>query len=74
MAIRDLQQQYGPIQEVILQTFVRSQRSHMRNWHEPSRGEMLRTIASLDVRLPEEYSGSAKPFRSDYETLQTQDQ
>ena len=45
LAIRDLHERYGHIQEVIVQNFRVKPTIPMSNWTEPSRGEMLRTIA-----------------------------
>ena len=43
--IRELQQRYGHIQEVIIQNFRVKRAIPMHDWPEPSRGDMLRTIA-----------------------------
>jgi len=45
LAIRELHQRYGHIQEVIVQNFRVKPSIPMRNWREPSRDEMLRTVA-----------------------------
>jgi FO synthase len=44
-AIRDLHRRYGHIQEVIVQNFRVKPVIPMASWPEPSRGEMLRTVA-----------------------------
>lgn len=44
-AIRDLQDRYGHIQEVIVQNFRRKPDIRMRDWPEPTMLDMLRTIA-----------------------------
>jgi len=53
IAIRDLHQRYGHIQEVIVQNFRVKATIPMANWPEPSRGEMLRTVAVARLLLPE---------------------
>ena len=45
IAIRDLHEKYGHIQEVIVQNFRSKPAIPMASWPEPSRGEMLRTLA-----------------------------
>ncbi len=45
LAIRDLGRRYGHIQEVIVQNFRVKPAIPMASWPEPSRGEMLRTVA-----------------------------
>ena len=52
LAIRDLQQRYGHIQEVIVQNFRVKPTIPMADWPEPSRGEMLRTVAVARLILP----------------------
>jgi FO synthase len=52
LAIRDLHQRYGHIQEVIIQNFRVKPEIPMRNWPEPTRGEMLRTIAVARLIMP----------------------
>ncbi len=70
LAIRDLYQRYGHIQEVIIQNFRVKPEIPMRNWPEPSRGEMLRTIAVARLLMPE-VNIQAPPNLSDpdYENL-----
>jgi 7,8-didemethyl-8-hydroxy-5-deazariboflavin synthase CofG subunit len=53
LAIRDLHQRYGHIQEVIIQNFRVKSEIPMCNWPEPTQGEMLRTIAVARLLLPE---------------------
>jgi FO synthase len=53
LAIRDLQQRYGHIQEVIVQNFRVKPTIPMAHWPEPSRGEMLRTVAVARLILPD---------------------
>lgn len=45
MAIRDLHEKYGHIQEVIVQNFRAKTGTPMAHWPEPDRNEMLRTLA-----------------------------
>lgn len=52
LAIRELHRRYGHIQEVIIQNFRVKPHIPMRNWPEPSRGEMLRTIAVARLLMP----------------------
>jgi FO synthase len=52
LAIRDLHEQYGHIQEVIVQNFRVKPTVPMAHWPEPSQGEMLRTVAVARLLLP----------------------
>jgi 7,8-didemethyl-8-hydroxy-5-deazariboflavin synthase CofG subunit len=52
IAIRDLQEKYGHIQEVIVQNFRAKSGTPMAHWPEPDRGEMLRTLAVARLLLP----------------------
>ncbi len=52
LAVRDLHDRYGHIQEVIVQNFRAKPAIPMAHWPEPSRGEMLRTIAVARLLLP----------------------
>jgi FO synthase len=52
LAIRDLNDRYGHIQEVIVQNFRVKPAIPMAHWPEPSRGEMLRTVAVARLLLP----------------------
>ncbi len=45
IAIRELHQRYGHVQEVIVQNFRVKPQIPMAQWPEPSRGEMLRAVA-----------------------------
>jgi FO synthase len=53
LAIRDLHARYGHIQEVIVQNFRVKQSIPMHDWPEPSRGDMLRTLAVARLLMPE---------------------
>jgi len=52
-AIRELHRGYGHIQEVIVQNFRTKPDIPMRDWPEPTRGEMLRTVAVARLLMPE---------------------
>jgi 7,8-didemethyl-8-hydroxy-5-deazariboflavin synthase CofG subunit len=52
LAIRDLQERYGHIQEVIVQNFRAKANIPMANAPEPTQGEMLRTAAVARLLLP----------------------
>ncbi len=52
LAIRDLHERYGHIQEVIVQNFRAKPAIPMANSPEPTRGEMLRTVAVARLLLP----------------------
>ena len=52
LAIRDLHQRYGHIQEVIVQNFRAKPAIPMAQWPEPTRGEMLRAVAVARLLLP----------------------
>jgi FO synthase len=52
LAIRDLHERYGHIQEVIVQNFRVKPTIPMAHWPEPSHGDMLRTIAVARLLLP----------------------
>jgi 7,8-didemethyl-8-hydroxy-5-deazariboflavin synthase CofG subunit len=53
LAIRDLHQRYGHIQEVIVQNFRVKPTIPMAQWPEPSRADMLRAVAVARLLLPE---------------------
>jgi 7,8-didemethyl-8-hydroxy-5-deazariboflavin synthase CofG subunit len=53
IAIRDLHETYGHIQEVIVQNFRAKTGTPMAHWPEPDRGEMLRTLAVARLLMPE---------------------
>jgi len=52
LAIRDLHDRYGHIQEVIVQNFRVKPTIPMAHWPEPSPGDMLRTVAVARLLLP----------------------
>ena len=53
LRIRELATRYGHIQEVIIQNFRVKAEIPMRHYPEPTRGEMLRTIAVARLLMPE---------------------
>jgi FO synthase len=53
LAIRELHRRYGHIQEVIVQNFRAKPEIPMRDWPEPTRGEILRTIAVARLLMPD---------------------
>jgi 7,8-didemethyl-8-hydroxy-5-deazariboflavin synthase CofG subunit len=52
LAIRELHERYGHIQEVIVQNFRVKPAIPMAHWPEPARGEMLRAVAVARLLLP----------------------
>jgi len=70
LAIRELHDRYRHIQEVIVQNFRAKPGIPMRNWPEPTRGEMLRTVAVARLLMPK-VNIQAPPNLSapDYEDL-----
>src|SRR6202521_5545555 len=52
IAIRDLHDKYGHIQEVIVQNFRAKRGTPMSHWPEPDREEMLRTLAVARLLMP----------------------
>ena len=52
LAIRELNARYGHIQEVIIQNFRAKRGIPMSAWPEPTRGDLLRTIAVARVLMP----------------------
>jgi FO synthase len=64
LAIRDLHERFGHIQEVIVQNFRIKPVIRMANWPEPNRGDMLRVIAvarlllvNVNIQAPPNLSG-----------------
>jgi len=53
LAIRELHRRYGRIQEVIIQNFRVKPNIPMHDWPEPTKGEMLRTIAVARLLMPD---------------------
>ena len=53
IAIRNLHEKYGHIQEVIVQNFRAKSGTPMAGWPEPSRDEMLRTVAVARLLMPD---------------------
>src|ERR1700740_3105239 len=52
LAIREMHERYGHIQEVIVQNFRAKPGILMQNWPEPSLGDMLRTVAVARLLMP----------------------
>ncbi|HEX6804304.1 MAG TPA: 7,8-didemethyl-8-hydroxy-5-deazariboflavin synthase CofG [Terriglobales bacterium] len=52
LAIRELHERHRHIQEIIIQNFRVKPAIPMRDWPEPSRGEMLRVIAVARLLMP----------------------
>jgi 7,8-didemethyl-8-hydroxy-5-deazariboflavin synthase CofG subunit len=52
IAIRELQENYGHIQEVIIQNFRAKPATPMAAWPEPGRNDMLRTLAVARLLMP----------------------
>jgi 7,8-didemethyl-8-hydroxy-5-deazariboflavin synthase CofG subunit len=52
LAIRELHERYGHIQEVIVQNFRAKPAIPMADWPEPTRGEMLRAVAVARLLMP----------------------
>lgn len=52
LAIREMHEHYGHIQEVIVQNFRVKSTIPMAHWPEPSQSEMLRTVAVARLLLP----------------------
>jgi FO synthase len=52
IAIRDLHERHGHIQEVIVQNFRAKSGTPMAHWPEPDSGEMLRTLAVARLLMP----------------------
>jgi 7,8-didemethyl-8-hydroxy-5-deazariboflavin synthase CofG subunit len=52
LALRDINDRYGHIQEVIVQNFRVKPAIPMARWPEPSHGEMLRAVAVARLLLP----------------------
>jgi 7,8-didemethyl-8-hydroxy-5-deazariboflavin synthase CofG subunit len=53
LAIRDLHRRHGHIQEVIIQNFRAKPEIPMRDWPEPTQGDMLRTVAVARLLMPD---------------------
>ena len=53
LAIREMHGRYGHIQEVIIQNFRVKPDIPMRDWPEPTRGEMLRAVAVARLLMPD---------------------
>jgi len=79
LAIRRLHEQYGHVQEVIIQNFRAKARIPMAAWPEPDLGDMLRTLAvarlilgAMNIQAPPNLAPHPAQIRSAPEPLQTQ--
>jgi len=61
LAIRDMHERYGHIQEVIIQNFQAKRGIAMSDHPEPDLDDMLRTLAAARLILPEDISLQAPP-------------
>jgi len=52
LVIRELHEQYGHVQEVIVQNFRVKPGIPMQHWQEPALGDMLRTVAVARLLMP----------------------
>jgi FO synthase len=70
LAIGELHQRYGHIQEVIVQNFRAKPEIPMRDWPEPTQDDMMRTVAVARLLLPGMNIQAPPNLASpDYETL-----
>jgi FO synthase len=65
LAIRDIHEEYGHIQECIVQNFRAKPGTRMAGWPEPSENEMLATIALARMLLPSDVTIQAPPNLAD---------
>ena len=68
LAIRDVHERYGHIQECIVQNFRAKPGTRMAGWPEPSEDDMLATIALARLLLPQDVTVQAPPNLADAET------
>ena len=68
IAIREVHQRFGNIQEVIVQNFRAKPDIRMRSWLEPSLDDMVRTIAAARIILGPEMNLQAPPNLIDLES------
>ncbi|MGF1471131.1 MAG: 5-amino-6-(D-ribitylamino)uracil--L-tyrosine 4-hydroxyphenyl transferase CofH [Rubrobacteraceae bacterium] len=61
LAIRDVHERYGHVQECIVQNFRAKPGTRMAGWPEPSEEEMLATIALARLLLPPDVAVQAPP-------------
>ena len=65
LAIREMHERYGHIQEVIVQNFRAKPGIPMQDSPEPLAGDMLRTVAVARLLMPrDKYSGASQSFCS----------
>jgi len=65
LAIAELHQKYGHIQEVIVQNFRAKPGTPMAQWKEPGMNDMLNTLTLARLLLPKEISLQAPPNLTD---------
>lgn len=60
-AIRDVHEESGNIQEVIIQNFIPKPGSKMASWHAPGIREMIKTVSMARQNLPEDVAIQVSP-------------
>ena len=60
-AIRDVHEESGNVQEVIIQNFIPKPGSKMASWHAPGIGEMIKTVSMARQNLPEDVAIQVSP-------------
>jgi 7,8-didemethyl-8-hydroxy-5-deazariboflavin synthase len=60
-AIRDVHEESGNIQEVIIQNFIPKPGSKMASWHIPGIREMIKTVSMARQNLPEDVAIQVSP-------------
>ncbi len=60
-AIRDVHEESGNVQEVIIQNFIPKPGSKMASWHAPGIREMIKTVSMARQNLPEEVAIQVSP-------------
>ncbi len=60
-AIRDVHEESGNIQEVIIQNFIPKTGSKMATWHAPGIREMIKTVSMARQNLPEDVAIQVSP-------------
>ncbi|MCX9012451.1 MAG: 7,8-didemethyl-8-hydroxy-5-deazariboflavin synthase subunit CofG [Candidatus Methanoperedens sp.] len=59
--IRDTQEEFGHIQEVIIQNFIPKPGTGMASWHPPGTEEMIKTVTMARQNLPEDVAIQVSP-------------
>ncbi len=60
-AIRDVHEEYGNVQEVIIQNFIPKPGSKMASWHAPGILEMIKTVSMVRQNLPDDVAIQVSP-------------